>query len=286
MAVAEDMATKEQVQSWIQWSRYDLPRTGDYPKINIVEINRVTCPWQEGISDLFERSDRKSQGELLTLFEDQLSRDPGDISSRLTALSLHYALSHYDSILIEDLVEEPRVDFTKNLGYFVRLLPVEECADWPTICWEISNTYAILDWDRASRLYKHLEALGLRDAVKLRVLRGQFNFLVVYDSEFDPIDWEPKIYDSTDAVQEFLIILWGLTEKDKKESNLQEADRDRIYDAANDLEKALNKRSDLSPAYQSLLAKCYFAKQDFHNAAKNYQQLLTILKNHSVFGQS
>ena len=67
MAVAEDMATKEQVQSWIQWSRYDLPRTGDYPKINIVEINRVTCPWQEGISDLFERSDRKSQGELLTL---------------------------------------------------------------------------------------------------------------------------------------------------------------------------------------------------------------------------
>ena len=159
------MNWKEEVQAWIQWSGENLPRIGEYPKINSKEINGVTCPWQEEIYDLFERSDGKSRNELLTLFEDQLSRNPGDIGSRFTALNLHYALSHYDSILNEDLVEEPRDDFAKNLGYLVRLAPVEECADWPTIRWEILNAYAIRDWARALKLYNHIKTLSILEPV-------------------------------------------------------------------------------------------------------------------------
>ena len=38
-------------------------------------------------------------------------------------------------------------------------------------------------------------------------------------------------------------------------------------------DKGLSKRPDLSPAYRSMLAACYFATGDFLNAAKNYQRV-------------
>ena len=242
-----------------------------------MEIKGVTCPWQEETYDLFDRSDGKSRNELLTLFEDQLSRNPGDISIRFTALNLHYALSHYDSILIEDLVEEARADFAKNLDYLVRLAPVEECTDWPTIRWEISNSYAIRDWDRALRLYNHIETLSILEPAEIQLLRGQFNFLVVFgprrDSEFDPLEWEPKLYDSADWIKELILFVWSLARKE--EITLDDAERDRISDATNDLNKGLKKSANTSLAYRSILAMCHFANEEYPNAAKRYQEILS-----------
>ena len=100
--------------------------------------------------------------------------------------------------------------------------------------------------------------------------------------------WEPKLYDSElygyldregNIAPEFFLFIRGIglarkRKEDEKEITLDEAERDRISDAANDFDKGLSKCPDLSPAYRSMLAGCYFAKGDFANAAKNYEQVL------------
>ena len=302
------MYRREKVQEWIKWSRESLPETRDYPMLNVAEINGSKCPWQEEIYSDFTYSDKGSREKLLTLFENHLSRDPADVSSRFTALNLHYALSthanddsdmktYYDLTGVDH--EDVREDFTRNMAYLVRLLPVENCTDWRTIRWEICNACAIRDWGRARQLYDQLEALDLLELAERQILRGQFNFFVVFGSKtrgnLDPQFWEPKLYYSKPydslgwegKLHEFILFSWGLNlahkrEEDEKEINLDEAERDRISDAANDFDKGLTKRPDLSPAYRAMLAACCFATGDFWNAAKNYEQVL-VDSNSNIF---
>lgn len=294
------MYPREQVQEWIQWSRESLPNTGHYPMLNVAEIKGTTCPWREEIYTDFTYSDKRAREKLLTLFENHLSRDPADVSSRFTAVNLHYALSthanddsemktYYDVTGVDH--EDVRKDFAKNLVYLVRLLPVENCTDWRTIRWEICNACAIRDWRRARQLHDQLEALDLLELAERQILRGQFNFFVVFSSKkpgnFDPLFWEPNLYYSKpdDSLgwkgisYQFALYFFGLNlgrkfEEDKKQITLDEAERDRISDAANAFDKGLSKLPGLSPAYRSMLAGCYFAKGDFGNAAKNYERIL------------
>ncbi len=294
------MYSRELIQEWIQWSRASLPETGDYPMLDVAELNGTACPWQEGIYDEFTHSDRGSREKLAALFAIHLSRDPADVSSRFTALNLHYALSthanddsemksYYDLTGVDH--EDVREDFAENLAYLVRLLSVEDCTDWRTIRWEICNACATRDWKRATQLHDQLEALDLLEPAERQVLRGQFNFFVALGSkkqwEFDPLFWEPKLYFSKpdDSLgwkgisHQFILCFWGHNlgrkfEEDRKEITLDKAARDRISDAANDFDKGLSKRPDLSPAYRSMLAGCYFAKGDYGNAAKNYERVL------------
>ncbi|MDE2755891.1 MAG: hypothetical protein OXI92_05005, partial [Acidobacteriota bacterium] len=306
------MYSREQVQEWIQWSRESLPETADYPMLNVTTIKGTECPWQENIYSDFQDSDKGSRDKLLALFENCLSRDPADVSGRFTALNLHYALSTFanDDSELKNYFEvtgvhheDIREDFANNLAYLVRLLPVENCTDWRTIRWEICNACAARDWGRARQLHEQLEALDLLEPAERQVLRGQFNFLVAFGSKtgwgFDPQFWEPKLYDSElygylnregNLAHEFILFIWGIRlarrrKEGEKETPLDEANRDRISDAANDFEKGLSKRSNLSPAYRSMLAGCCFAKGEFGNAeksgalhfgnaAKNYEQVL------------
>ena len=84
------------------------------------------------------------------------------------------------------------------MAYLVRLLPIEDCTDRRTIRWEICNACVIRDWERARRLYDQLEALALLELAEIQVLRGQLNFLVVFNSKkpgnLDPRFWEPKLF--------------------------------------------------------------------------------------------
>lgn len=294
------MYSRDQVQEWIQWSRESVPETADYPMLNVTTIKGTECPWQENIYSDFQDSDKASRDKLLTLFENQLSRDPADVSSRFTALNLHYAfstfanddseLNTYFNVASVDH-EHIREDFANNLAYLVRLLPVENCTDWPTIRWEICNACAIRDWGRARQLYDRLEARDPREAAGIQILRGQFNFFVGFGPKtggnFNPLFWEPKLryskpYDSLDSpeyLDTLILFVSGLSpafkrDENEKETPLDEADRDRISDAANDFRKGLSKLPDLSLAYRSMLARCYFATGDFWNAAKSYEQVL------------
>ena len=295
------MYRREQVQEWIQWSRESLPETGDYPMLDVAEIKGTDCPWQKNIYSDFQDSDKGSRDKLLALFENYLSRDPADVSGRFTALNLHYAFSTFanDNSELKNYFdvtgvhhEDIREDFANNLAYLVRLLPVENCTDSRTIRWEICNACAARDWGRARQLHDRLEALDLLEPAERQVLRGQFNFLVAFGSrtgwDFDPRYWEPRLYDSEfygfldpegNIAPEFMLFMWGFgvarkRKEDEKEITLDEPERDRISDAANDFEKGLSKHPDFSPAYRSMLAGCYFAKGDFRKAAKNYQRVV------------
>ncbi len=277
------MATRrEQVQEWIEWSRQNLPETGHYPELDVTEIKGTECPWQGEIRSEFdevgvgttEGYGRRQEivDELLAVFEDQLSRDPGDVSIRFTALNLYYAVSRYERTpydCSEYSEEWEREQFAEKLPYLVRLLPVEDvCKDWRTIRWEIGNAYYIRDWERAGRLYDRLVALDLDnpDQAERHFLRGQFHFLRVLgpkiNPKFDLRFWEP----------EHRTYSWSLVPA--KEITLDAAERDRICDAAHDLRKGLINRADISPAYRSMLAFCYFATDDFHKAAEKYEQAL------------
>ena len=268
--------------------------------LDVAGIKGTDCPWQENIYSDFQGSDKGSRDELLALFENFLSRDPGDVSSRFTALNFHYAFSTFakDDSELKNYFEwtgvdheHIREDFAKNLEYLVRRLPVKDCTDWPTIRWEICNACAIRDWGRARQLHDCLEARDLLEPTERQILRGQFNFFVAFGSkehrDFDPMFWEPKLYDSKPddspgwerISHEIALYIWGLSlgrnlEENEKEITLDEPERDRVSDAANDFHKGLTKRPDLSPAYRSMLAGCYFAKGDYWNAAKNYEQVL------------
>ena len=294
------MYSTEKVQEWSQWSRESLPETGDYPLLDVAKINGTDCPWQENIYFDFQDSDKGSRDKLLALFENYLSRDPADVSGRFTALNLHYAFSmfanddselktYFDVASVDH--EDIREDFANNLAYLVRLLPVENCTDWRTIRWEICNACAVRDWGRARKLHDQLEALDLLEPAERQVLRGQFNFFVAFGSKesriFHPLFWEPKLYDlkphdslGWERESHERTLLWACLElgrrreDDEKEITLDEAKRDRIFDAANDLQKGLAKRPDLSPAYRSMLAVCFFATDEFGNAAKNYERVL------------
>ena len=156
----------------------------------------------------------------------------------------------------------------------------------------------IRDWGRARQLYDHLEALDL--LAERQILRGQFNFFVAFGSKkggnLDPQFWEPKLYYSKpdDSLgwerisHEFMLYFWGLNlgrklEEDKKEITLDEAERDRISDAANDFDKGLSKRPDLSPHIAPCWQVAILRTGDFWNAAKNYERVLED-SNSTIFG--
>jgi tetratricopeptide (TPR) repeat protein len=244
------MATNwgDKVRSWIAWSREKLPVEGDLPAVNRVEFK--DAPWMACISDLFDAADGprdesvpNDSFQLSALFEEALLPDPKDIPTRFTALSVYCALANhlfldeetYVSLLQQGLTDDyeypgnlelseqlarakqNRARHEQHLEYFVRLRQIEHIGTWKETRWEILNSYLIRDWARAGKLYDRTEELGLLDIKEIRLLRGQFNYLVVlgwtieaiirgffkepnisYDPQsyhLESLMWEPKVYE-------------------------------------------------------------------------------------------
>jgi tetratricopeptide (TPR) repeat protein len=133
----------------------------------------------------------------------------------------------------------------------------------------------VRDWKRALRLYNRAEEL--LDPTDLQLMRGQFRYLLVYgpeiELELDSLWWEPKAYGPDDAEQLLFLFLSGLGPK-KPKTLLSESDRDTLRDAANDLEKALNRSQSIAPVYHAVLARCYFSIGRFREAATQYARVL------------
>ena len=299
------------VQSWIHWSEQHLPLTGEIPKINTKEPKP---PWIDAFSDTVTVAAHQSE-KLLACFMDRLIAKPSDIPARFTALAIYYALSGQDwgrtqEIRVhvagemgfelmelemgrsdgvngyEELVEECERQanrlmkgFSSDLGLLVHHLKVEEVAhDWGVIHWEILNSYAISDWKRALKLYSIAEESSLLDLADLQLIRGLFRYLLVFGPKFevelDSLWWEPKILGADDPKSTLVLLMSGLRLSQFK-PEITDSSVDTLRDASNDLEKALDRRPELSRLYGPMLARCYFSTGRLHDSAVIYEHALT-----------
>ncbi len=203
------------IPSWTQWTRENLDPSEDIPDIDwtghrikwdpntstIINTD-VEIPWQGSAWALFNEAELQNpirdREELLTCFADELNHNLRDAAARFTALHFYYAVATCASLTKEEEIAHVRNAFMDDLKTLVALTPVEKCQnDWRTIKWEILNSYVIRDWERARQLYDHAELVGALDELDLQLLRGHFNFLLVYDKEnkdvLNSLYWEPGI---------------------------------------------------------------------------------------------
>lgn len=297
------------VQSWIRWSEEHLPLTGDIPKIN---IESPVPDWIENSADALTIAiDHRER--LLTCFMNYLTDDPLNIPARFTALSVYYALTGKDSSdeLLEFVAGQVGLDstelemgraeysedykkladdcerrarklidgFNKDFRLLVRQLNAEDIPrDWRVIRWEILNSYAAADWNRALKLYNIAEESNLLDIGDLQIMRGQFRYLQVFGAEMwvglDLLWWEPKLLSLEDSNKTLIVLMSGFSLGEIK-AELTPSSIDLLRDASNDLEKALNKRPKLSRLYGPMLARCYFLTGRLYDAVMIYEKSLT-----------
>jgi tetratricopeptide (TPR) repeat protein len=267
----------EQIDSWITWSRENLPEKGDIPPLNWPEMK---IPWENCGLEFFDYADDDESGyrrDLLRIIEGALTRDLRDLPVRFTALSIYYYLARFDTVYKEVVIADVRKRYTKILQYLVRLIAPEDCFDWRTIRWEILNSYAIRDWDRALKLYNRAEELGFKNKGETQAMRGQFRFLVVFGDEFgldlDSLQIKPHIYEAREKLGRVLY-WWALSARDR-EIQLGPEYLDTLKDAANDLDKAVSTGHNCAPVYTAMLATCYFLTGRFQEAAGDYERLLS-----------
>lgn len=329
------MEWMEEVQSWIRWARDKLPVEGDVPFIHddswshdlylapwyeklsagLIQYDEIPevpsdweIPWRWSFDDEFDRSD-KGKDDLLGCFREVIDNNPFDLPARFVALSVYYSLAHYESIYKEDVVSEARARHEKTLAHLVRLLPVERCNEWGRVRWEISNSCAITDWERALRLYNRATDLALIDRKQISLFRGQFHFIRVFRDEilnssrrripetlsqlpqFPGVDhqhmvpfyakqaalklWEPSAHETGPSIGDIGTDLFQVSLiLPYKGRTLNNSYLDMLSDAARDFEKARGNGANIAPLYQAMLAICYCAASRSLDAAKEYAQLL------------
>jgi tetratricopeptide (TPR) repeat protein len=150
---------------------------------------------------------------------------------------------------------------------------VADCTDLRTIRWEIVNSCAIQDWERARDLLRQMERLGLIPAADVNMVRGQLlyqaGFLTASDWADDLQLWDPRVETGINPRTLCLHIPALLPDRVEQAAD----DVDCVRDAANELAKGLAKEPKLPPPYRAMLARCYFAVGEFHNAAVEWKKL-------------
>jgi tetratricopeptide (TPR) repeat protein len=221
--------------------------------------------------------------------QEMLAADPEDLAPRFTALHFYYKLATDNwaeySIYNREMSEAAQQGFRSDLRTLVSLLPVEECPhDSRRIKWEISNSLAAEDWDRAHRLLKLAEAFcDPTEAKGLWLLRGHINFFLALEAKevghrgenfsmlaANPPDGFPGSPLAFEAYKTALV----KAPKKIGPGALGEKKQQLIRDARNDLERALRNGEGIQPSYHAMLGACYFVLDDFAHAAEEYEKVL------------
>jgi len=281
---------KTELDAWVQWSRVNLSASADIPVISTEDLF-ARAPWWEKWHTAFQLVlDRRD--EVVQYFADALAREPADIPTRFTALNLFLGFSgwpdesnvewaHSVFEVLQEEVDKFMKESFENLCLLVRLLKVDELPnDWPLIRWEIINSYAISDWDRALELYNRAEELGARPQAELQAMRGQFNYLRVFgramEAPLESLIWRPGVVTGEgDKNGALLLILSGLRLSQYR-IDVADVQRTLLLDAASDLEKALTLDPELVRIYNPVLARCWFFAGHPEVAEKFYQAALSI----------
>jgi tetratricopeptide (TPR) repeat protein len=284
---------KLKVEEWTLWVRENIDTKKEIPAVTEIA---VTGLWNQEIEDLFSSGwTADFRTKLLSAFEHVLSRDPIDISPRFVALHLYNSLAKLPKESVGGLMPEDELDSTlagyrRDLSYLVRLVSPEMCpSEWKFVSWEILNSYLTEDWDRAFALYGKAEAVGILARDHVRLLIGQFKFLLAVVNEvqdpnlqvpLDSLGWKPRIYDLKEREDVFSwLVLFGYCLIDRDADRpLTDFQKDNLREATIDLERALGKLPELSLVYHAMLARCYFSTKHFSDAANQYRLALETLE--------
>jgi hypothetical protein len=269
------------VNEWIDAAGGLLAKEPQIPLINDLRIEmKLGGAWYDGDDDL------------RTAIENALARDPNDLPSRFIALNAYYLLANCMSnegysFSVEDRQEIhvlPALDpqeLREHLGYLVRLRDVENCADLRTIRWEIVNTCAVNDYERALRLVGQLAALLPAPTVHYHL--GRLHFLIALRSTWEgkvPLErWDLPLGKRPGGHRGFCqytnasyIHAMGI-QLPPTPAELTEEDRDHLRDAIKYLEKTID-TSEVLPSARFMLALSYAWIGDGHNAARHCQWMV------------
>ena len=300
---------REEIQGWIEWTRANLPCEGQIPYLNwsgpevkTAQSEDVSSkgknggeekpPWTIGITDFLDDLVLGAQvGRLegmLDTFAQATSADPCDLPPRFTTLHFYHALATEDwpeySIYKKDSYDSAQADFLRDLRTLVGMLSPDECPhDWRRIKWEISNALAGSDWHRVRQLFKLAEAFHSTQDRDLWALRGQLSFFMAFDKDrakrLETHYWLLSVNFPDLGVGSPLVLEAygvGLVRAPKQilGGKPDQKMRETARDARNDLEKALQSRTDLGPAYHAMLGACHLALDDYAHAADEYSIVL------------
>jgi len=260
----------------IQWAREQFPTRPAFPPIDSLEIylgDLVVDTWSPFLTAYEKDVAEGCVEELRESCETLIARDPLDTATRFVVLKFFYDSVPYNAVEKEDVVAPMRDLLKAHFAQLVRLRGVEECTDLKTIRWEIQNACAVKDWERLRELFLQIERLKLMPIEDLNLIRGQMGFQVLFDQgdDTDLSCWEAQVEPGISVRALSLYLTAVQLEGSAKEAQ----DADVVRDASNELAKGLAKKSGVSPAYRSMLARCYIAIGEFHSAAVEYRKLLS-----------
>ena len=264
------------IEAWVDWARRNLLQRTDYPLIDSTEIDM-----DRALSEAWASEDSGA-----TLLRSYTVTNPDDIAVRFVILNFLYRLVHwYDADDDDDVVEVEHgfdfeaclAQFQADLAAFVTLSDVAAIHDPKRARWEIVNSCALADWSRAKQLYGRLPAVAHFTDAEARGLLGQFHFRVAC-AEGKPrkgksggLDWwVPTLFDEL-PLDRLLTLLRCLSTL----SEIPDTQRERLRDAAHEMEQALAKAPSMfGSVHRDVLAGCCFVLGEYQRAARHYESLI------------
>lgn len=286
------MTFQETIKKWVEWTRTQLLPESQLPLTGGLEVDP---PWLEDMWEFFDYSGSTKRAGMLQAFEQELAVGIGDIAVRFCALDYYYGLVRCESAFKEELVSEIRVAFTRDFEHLVRLVPLESCTTWRELRWEIVNACLARAWDLADRLFERASKLQVLEKPTIQALRGEFNFLISFIDEvirdlgdflhtvfglkpvIEPHIWDRQLHIANEPYKALIGAAFYRTSlcAFRELPSLSADQVERLRYAISDLESALARAPGLFVGYRAMLAKCYFAVADYHNAARHYEIILT-----------
>jgi len=226
---------------------------------------------------------RYGDSELNADFVRALLENPTNLGVRFAALNAYYHLMEQKRGLEEEDmlggVAKQREAFRKKLAVFVGFQPVESCGDLRTIRWEIVNSCAAEEYDRAFRLCDRLQPLLPNWHVSFA--RGRLSFLAVHLPLWDdplslsswdlPIGPPPKKYDF--RMLGTLLTLRRCFTSPEPTTGISDDARAHLRRAIAELETASDGNPDISPECHLMLARSYAVVGQNHEAARCFRRV-------------
>jgi tetratricopeptide (TPR) repeat protein len=268
---------KSVVQRWVDWSA--AVTRDEFSAIPLIDS------WLgRDLEEELHRAWRDGDSELHAGFVSALLESPSDLAVRFAVLNAYYHLMEHKRPLEEEDVlgglAKQREAFRRKLSSFVGFQPVESCADLRTIRWEIVNSCAAEDYDRAFRLCDRLEPL--LPGWQVSFARGRLRFLVVHLPLWDELpslySWDlpigPAPTDSINRMQANVVTVARCLSSPELATGIPDDARAHLRRAIAEFETASDGNPDIALDCHLMLARSYAAVGQNHEAARCYRGVL------------